>query len=96
QWKCYIDPVATCSTVFSIQIAMIGIIGGLGALFGPIIGSAVTIAAQALSVSFFGAVRGGVYMVYGVLLMGIILIRPTGIIGVVEKILTAMQPPLKE
>ncbi|MEM2882168.1 MAG: hypothetical protein QXL35_02820 [Candidatus Bathyarchaeia archaeon] len=40
--------------------------------------------------------RGGVYMVYGVLLMGIILIRPTGIIGVVEKILTAMQPPLKE
>ncbi|MEM3462992.1 MAG: branched-chain amino acid ABC transporter permease [Candidatus Bathyarchaeia archaeon] len=96
QWKCYIDPDATCSTDFSIQIAMIGIIGGLGAPFGPIVGAAVTIAAQALSTSFFGAVRGGVYMVYGVLLMGIILIRPTGIVGVIEKILTSTRSPLRK
>jgi branched-chain amino acid transport system permease protein len=91
QWKCYIDPDATCSTDFSIQIAMIGIIGGLGTLFGPIVGAAVMIAAQALSVSFFGAVRGGVYMVYGILLMGIILIRPTGIMGVFENALAAVR-----
>jgi branched-chain amino acid transport system permease protein len=89
QWKCYIDPDATCSVDFSVQVALVGILGGIGTALGPVVGAVVMIIAQAVSVSYFGSIRGGVYMIYGALLIGVILTKPTGIIGVIEDALRA-------
>jgi branched-chain amino acid transport system permease protein len=84
QWKCYIDPDAVGGIELSIQIALAGILGGLGTVWGPLAGATILILAHALGLSLSGGLIGGVYMLYGALLIVAILIRPDGVIGVLE------------
>jgi len=85
QWACYIDPTAVGSIDLSIQIAMAGILGGMGTVWGPFAGAIILVLAQFLGITFIRGVIGGVYMLYGALLVGAILLRPQGIIGIFEK-----------
>jgi branched-chain amino acid transport system permease protein len=85
QWASYIDPDAVCSIELSVQIALAGILGGMGTVWGPLAGAAILIVSQVLGLSFTGGLIGGVYMLYGLLLIVTILLRPQGVIGLFEQ-----------
>lgn len=84
QWKCYIDPDAVGGMELSVQIALAGILGGMGTIWGPLAGATIFILAHALGLTVSGGLIGGVNMIYGALLIVAILIRPQGVIGLIE------------
>lgn len=90
QWACYIDPNAVGSVELSIQIAMAGILGGMGTVWGPFAGAIILVLAQVVGLRFAGGVVGGVYMLYGALLVGAILVRPEGVVGLFEHLYKAV------
>jgi len=94
QWACYIDPDAVCSIELSIQIALAGILGGMGTVWGPFAGATILVLSQAVGLTLTGGVVGGVYMLYGALLIVAILIRPQGVIGLFEEAWKALTKPL--
>jgi len=89
QWACYIDPDAVCSIELSIQIALAGILGGMGSVWGPPAGATIFVLSQVLGITLFEGVVGGVYMLYGSLLVVTILLFPQGFIGLFQGIYRA-------
>jgi branched-chain amino acid transport system permease protein len=85
QWTCYIDPDAVCSVEFSVQIALAGILGGMGTVWGPFVGAVILVLSQVVGFHLMGGIIGGVYMLYGALLITVVLIRPDGVIGLLEE-----------
>lgn len=96
QWACYIDPDAVCSIELSVQIALAGILGGMGTVWGPFAGATIFVLSQAVGLTLMGGVVGGVYMLYGMLLIVAILIRPQGVIGLLEEAYRALSKPLSK
>ena len=59
------------------------IIGGIGTLWGPVVGTVLLEATSALLQSWLGGGHGGVQLtVYSLILIAVILYRPAGLIGV--------------
>jgi branched-chain amino acid transport system permease protein len=64
----------------SIQIALVAIVGGVGTILGPAIGSVIMeLFIQSTQIVFAGQYPGLELMVYGGLLVGVILWRPRGV-----------------
>lgn len=93
QWACYIDPDAVCSIELSVQIALAGILGGMGTVWGPFAGAIIFVLSQVLGLTMMEGIIGGVYMLYGALLVVAILIRPQGVIGLFEEAISALSRP---
>jgi branched-chain amino acid transport system permease protein len=65
--------------LFDISIALMGFLGGLGTLTGPLIGALVLESLQQYFTQTFSS--GGVYLVvYGVLFLAVILLMPRGVV----------------
>lgn len=78
----YIDPGSTAGQAMATEIAVVAIVGGIGTLWGPILGATVVISLTEITNALLGASRGGASMVlYGLLLMVIVLVRPGGLIS---------------
>ncbi len=86
QWACYIDPDAVCSIEFSVQIALAGILGGMGTVWGPFVGAVILVLSQVVGFHLMQGIIGGVNMLYGALLIIVVLIRPDGVVGLVEDV----------
>lgn len=66
----------------SIRMAMIAIIGGLGTVAGPILGAAFLIPLEEFATATFSsAASGAAQLVFGLILIGAILIQPKGIVA---------------
>jgi branched-chain amino acid transport system permease protein len=62
---------------------LVSIVGGIGTLWGPVIGTVLLETTSTLLQSWLGSSTGGVQLtVYSLILMTVILWRPTGLIGV--------------
>ena len=62
---------------------MVSIVGGIGTLWGPVIGTVLLEVTSALLQSWLGSGLGGVQLtVYSLILISVILWRPTGLLGV--------------
>jgi len=82
----YIDPDSVASVNLSIEIAVVVIVGGIGTLWGPVLGAAVIVLLTELTNMFLGGVRGGANLVlYGTLLIVVILLKPEGLIAFFNK-----------
>jgi branched-chain amino acid transport system permease protein len=82
QFTGYIDPDSVMSSGLSILIALPAVLGGVGTLWGPLIGSAVLIPVSELSRSYLGGSGSGVdLMIYGALIIIVALARPTGLVS---------------
>ena len=82
QYVGYLDPDSMMSGTLSILIALPAVLGGVGTLWGPLLGAAVLIPVSELSRSYLGGSGRGVdLMIYGALIMGIALLRPTGLVS---------------
>jgi len=81
----YIDPDSILSGQLAILIALPAVLGGVGTLWGPFIGAAVLIPLRELSSSYLGSSGNGVdLMLYGALIMGVALLRPQGLVSLVN------------
>jgi branched-chain amino acid transport system permease protein len=82
QKELYIDPTSVLSTGLSIKMALVSILGGVGTLFGPVIGSVVLTTIEELSRATFGGTgRGTDTIVYAGLIVLVAVFYPSGIIG---------------
>ena len=82
QYIYFIDPQTAFNFNNSIEAALVSIVGGIGTLWGPVIGTVLLETTSALLQSWLGNSIGGVQLtVYALILMAVILWRPTGIMG---------------
>jgi branched-chain amino acid transport system permease protein len=86
QYIYFIDPATAFSFSVSIEAALVSIVGGIGTLWGPVIGTVLLETTSALLQSWLGSSTGGVQLtVYSLILMAVILWRPTGIMGFITE-----------
>jgi branched-chain amino acid transport system permease protein len=82
QYIYFLDPNTAFSFNVSVEAALVSIVGGIGTLWGPVIGTVLLETTSALLQSWLGSRIGGMQLtVYSLILMAVILWRPTGIIG---------------
>jgi branched-chain amino acid transport system permease protein len=82
QYVGYIDPDSVLAGSFSILIALPAVLGGVGTLWGPLIGAALLIPMEQLSRSYLGGSGRGVdLMLYGATIVIVALARPQGLVS---------------
>jgi len=87
QYIYFIDPQTAFNFNISIEAALVSIVGGVGTLWGPVIGTMLLETTSALLQSWFGNSIGGIQLtIYSLILMAVILWRPTGIVGYLKEI----------
>lgn len=87
QYIYFIDPNVAFSFNVSVEAALVSIVGGIGTLWGPVLGTVLLETTSALLQSWLGSGRGGVQLtVYSLILIAVILYRPAGLIGVLTDI----------
>ena len=85
QKELYIDPGSVLPTSLSIKVALVAILGGVSTLSGPVIGAVVLTAIEEGSRRAFGGTgRGTDLVIYGLLIVGVAVFRPSGILGILE------------
>ncbi len=85
QYIYFIDPVTAFNFNISVEAALVSIVGGIGTMWGPVVGSVLLEPTSALVQSWLGGAHGGVQLsLYAVILMAVILWRPTGLLGVLS------------
>lgn len=85
QYILYVDPPTTFGNDVSISIILPAILGGMGTILGPIMGSLIIVPLGELTTILFGGFAGVHLMVYGLILVIVILFLPEGIVGWVQK-----------
>lgn len=90
QYFRYINPERALGLSLSIEIALVGIVGGWQTVLGPTIGSLLLLPFGELVRAYLGGTYGGLHtLLYGIVLMIVIFFLPNGInkwiIGVVKK-----------
>ncbi|ABD87224.1 branched-chain amino acid ABC transporter permease [Rhodopseudomonas palustris] len=86
QFVSYIDPESVMSFHFSLLMALPAVLGGIGTLWGPVLGAVILIPLTELTRSFIGGSGRGVdLIVYGTLIVLIALARPEGLIGLFSR-----------
>jgi branched-chain amino acid transport system permease protein len=82
QKELYIDPGSVLSTGLSIKMALVSILGGVGTMFGPVVGAVVLTLIEELSrASFGGSGRGTDTIIYAGLIVLIAVFYPSGLLG---------------
>lgn len=82
QYVGYIDPDSVLAGHLSILIALPAVLGGVGTLWGPLLGAAVLIPVSELSRSYLGGGGQGIdLMIYGGLIVAVSLARPAGLVS---------------
>jgi branched-chain amino acid transport system permease protein len=94
QYIYFIDPQVAFSFNVSVEAALVSIVGGIGTLWGPVLGTVLLEPTSALLQSWLGSGRGGVQLtVYSLILIAVILYRPAGLIGVLTDIAASVVKP---
>jgi branched-chain amino acid transport system permease protein len=82
QFVLFIDPSSVLPLSLSVVIALVPILGGIGTLWGPVLGAAVLMPISELSrIYFSGSGRNLDLVIYGCLIMAISAWRPMGLLG---------------
>ncbi|MFQ5936808.1 MAG: branched-chain amino acid ABC transporter permease [Acidiferrobacterales bacterium] len=82
QYVLVIDPETVFPLTLSILVLLIAVMGGVGTLWGPIIGAAVLVPLSEATRIYFGGTGGTVdLMIYGGLIVLICVFRPSGVFG---------------
>ena len=82
----YIDPNVVASHDMSIRIGIMAIIGGMGTIWGPVVGAFIGIPLQEIANKYFASMGGGGagYAMFGLMIVIIVLFRPAGVISLWE------------
>lgn len=85
QYILLIEPSTVLGIDFSIQVAVIAIIGGMATPIGPVLGALLMVPlSEYLRAEFGGAYQGLYLMVYGFLLMIMVIFMPLGVVSAIR------------
>jgi len=80
----FVDPPSVLGLSVSIDIALIGVVGGLGTLWGPAAGALVyVVLAKGVALHVGGSGKGYDLVLYGAIICVIAALRPDGIVGAI-------------
>ena len=86
QYVLFIDPFSVLILQHSVLVVLLATFGGVGTYWGPIVGSAILIPVSEFVRIRFGGTGGAEDLIaYGVLIVFITLVEPTGIVGIYRK-----------
>ena len=89
QYILFIEPDTVLSFNFSVQVALVTIVGGMGTALGPIIGSFLLTPLSMLLRAYLGGGLAGLHIViYGFLLLIVVFFIPDGIVNAIQAPLT--------
>jgi len=84
QYTLFVDPPSTLDISISVDMALVGVIGGIGTIWGPAIGALVFVAlAKFLALQLGGTGKGYDLILYGAIIVLIATLRPRGIAGTI-------------
>lgn len=81
QYFLYLDPGIAYGPAVSVESLLVPIIGGMGTLFGPLLGAVALTGVAELSREIFGDAQGISLVLYGLLLVLMVLFMPRGLAG---------------
>ena len=82
----YIDPAIAFGPSSSVEALVAAIVGGMGTLWGPVLGAAVLHLLAELTRSLFGALPGLNMVIYGAVLVAIVMFLPRGLSGMGQSV----------
>jgi len=85
QYIYFIDPNTAFSFNVSVEAALVSIVGGIGTLWGPVLGTVLLEATSAMLQSWLGSLGGVQLTLYSLILIAVILWRPAGLLGVLTE-----------
>jgi branched-chain amino acid transport system permease protein len=80
----YVDPGVAFNPMMSFSPALMAIFGGMGNLYGPIIGAVLFTYIQEILTT--GVLKNYYMLIFGAILVGTILYLPNGLIGIIQNI----------
>jgi len=87
QYVLFIDPESVFPLSLSILICLVAVLGGVGSLWGPLLGAAVLVPlSEGTRVLLGGTGKALDLMIYGALIMLIAVFQPAGVIGLVRQL----------
>lgn len=87
QYVLFIDPNSTIYIMVSITMCLMAVLGGIGTLWGPVIGAAVLISiSESTRVMLGGTGMAVDLLIYGFLVMAVAVYQPNGLIGMLKGI----------
>ncbi len=87
QYFLYVAPRSVFGEVVSIQILLFAIVGGLGTVWGPVLGAALLITVSEVTRAQVGSVMAGAdLLIYGLAMVFTMLFMPNGVLGMVKRI----------
>ncbi len=86
QYVLYIEPSTVFNMTISIDLALMSILGGIGTIFGPLVGALITLPLQEFLKDWLGPVGAGAHLVvYAGMLILIVMLLPEGFMGLWRK-----------
>jgi branched-chain amino acid transport system permease protein len=86
QYILFIDPDSVFPLMLSIIVCLIATLGGVGTVWGPVIGAYILIPISEFTrIQFGGGGKGTDLIIYGFLIMVISIYRPFGVIGIAKR-----------
>jgi branched-chain amino acid transport system permease protein len=82
----YIDPAIAFGPTTSVEALLGAIVGGMGTLWGPVLGALALHLLSDLTRNLFGALPGINMVIYGVVLVLIVMFMPRGIAGIGQSV----------
>lgn len=83
----FADPYLLISPVITIEIVLFATVGGLGRAYGPAIGALLLVPlGEVLRGKLGGALPGLHYFIYGIVVIGVILVTPRGLLPLFERL----------
>jgi branched-chain amino acid transport system permease protein len=87
QYVLFIDPESVLPLSLSILICLVAVLGGVGTLWGPLVGAAVLIPLGELTRVWFGGTgRALDLVIYGALIMLVSVVQPAGLVGMARRL----------
>lgn len=104
QYLLYIDPQSVLDVQISVLASLIPILGGIGTLWGPLLGAVVLIPlGEVTRAALGGTGRATDLVIFGALIMALAVFRPTGLLGIFADLARfarrgtrVAQPPARE
>jgi branched-chain amino acid transport system permease protein len=89
----FVDPESTLSLGISIAIALVGVVGGAGSVWGPPLGAVIYIfLSKYVAVLLGGSGRGIDLIIYGGLIVLVAALRPSGLTGALAPLFRRRRP----
>ena len=86
QYLLYIDPPMLMTLKTSLMICLVTVMGGVGKVFGPIIGAVIlTLISEYSRVLMGGTGKGIDQLIYGIMVVAVVLYLPNGVLSIFKK-----------